>query len=211
MSIGCQHHSPDSSHPIPRSYKTVLWIALILNAAMFCVELIGGIHSNSVSLQADALEFLGDTANYAISLIVLRSALKWRARASLLKALCLAVFGIWVLGKTIIQMRSGIVPDAPTMTVIAILAFITNLICVLLLFKFRVGDSNMRSVWLCSRNDAISNVGVLLAAAGVFTLNTGWPDWSVAFLMAGLALTSAVQITRQAIKELKHQSHHASA
>jgi Co/Zn/Cd efflux system component len=180
----------------------VLWIALAINAGMFAVEIVAGITGGSKALQADALDFFGDAANYAISLGVAGMALTWRARAALLKGATLAVLGIYVLIATAWAVLHGDVPQAGIMGAIGVAALIANVIVAVMLFRFRGGDANMRSVWICSRNDAIGNVAVVAAAAGVFGTGTAWPDLIVATLMAGLGLWGGAQIVQQARREL---------
>ncbi len=203
----CGHghdHGHDHSHG-PRAdgpYRFVLWVALLLNAAMFVVEIGAGVASGSVSLLADSLDFLGDAANYGVSLFVLGASLAWRARTALVKAASMAAFGLWVAGEAVWSAISGVVPQAITMGVVGALALGVNVLVALLLYRYRDGDSNMRSVWLCSRNDAIGNLAVMAAAAGVFGTRTGWPDIAVAAVMAGLALWGAAQVTRLALREL---------
>lgn len=199
---GCHDHgcSTDPSHD--PAYRRVLWLALGLNAAMFLVELSAGLAAGSLSLQADALDFLGDAANYGVSLSVLGLALGWRARAALVKALSMGGFGLYVLGRAVAELFGGAAPEPITMGVVGSLALATNVGVALLLYRHRNGDSNRRSVWLCSRNDALSNIAVLFAAAGVFGTGTNWPDLAVAAVMAGLALSSAVQVARHALHEL---------
>ncbi|MCP8690001.1 cation diffusion facilitator family transporter [Marinobacterium sedimentorum] len=193
------------------AYRRVLWIALLLNLAMFGVEIVAGMRAGSVSLLADSLDFLGDSANYGISLWVLGLGLAIRARASLFKAFSMAAFGVGILGTALWHLYSGTLPDAPTMGVIGALALITNLAVAWLLWAYREGDSNMRSVWLCTRNDAIGNVAVLLAALGVFGTQTAWPDLAVGTLMALLALSSAWQVTHRAWQELKQAAPETQA
>lgn len=190
-------------------YRRILWVALVINAAMFGIEVVGGLAAASTSLQADALDFLGDAGNYAISLFVLNMAVTWRARAALLKGLTMGIFGLWVIGITIANLISGTVPEPFTMGWVGALALTANVIVAVLLYAFREGDSNMRSVWLCSRNDAIGNIAVLLAALGVFGTGTAWPDLAVASIMAGLGLSASVQVIRAARKEL-HVAAHAN-
>lgn len=184
-------------------YRRVLWTVLAINAAMFAVEIGAGLLAGSAALQADALDFLADAANYAISLTVLGLALRWRARAALVKGLSMAAFGLWVIGTVIWHGLSGTVPDWGTMGVIGALALAANLACLALLYAWREGDANMRSVWICSRNDVIANTAVLAAALGVFGSGTGWPDLIVAAVMAGLALHGAQAIIRAALAELR--------
>ncbi len=184
------------------AWRRALWIALVLNAGMFLAEIVAGVAAGSSSLQADALDFLGDAANYAISLGVAGMALAWRARAALLKGASLGGLGLWVLASTIWHAWAGTLPAAEVMGVVGLLALLTNGGVALMLYRFRGGDANMRSVWICSRNDAIGNLAVLLAAAGVFGTGTGWPDLVVAAIMAGLGISGGWQIVRQASGEL---------
>lgn len=204
MSAHCCHQDrqPDQYRNLQSHYRNVLWIALAINAAMFAVEIVSGMQAESAALLADSLDFLGDAANYGISLWVLGLELSTRARASLLKALSMAAFGVWVLGYTTWQVTTGVIPSAPTMGLIGALALAANLGVAGLLYAYRGGDSNMRSVWLCTRNDALGNVAVMLAALGVLGTGTAWPDMIVASLMAGLALSSAWQVIRHARGEL---------
>ena len=198
----CHPHSHSSDLALPK-LRRILVIVLVINAAMFAVEIVAGLTAGSVSLQADALDFLGDSMSYTISLFVLGMALKWRADAALLKGLSMGAFGIWVLGATVYNAHFGVVPGAFVMGTIGFAALVANVICTALLFGFRKGDANMQSVWLCSRNDAIGNIAVMLAAAGVVASDTGWPDLGVATVMATLALTASWQIIRRAISELR--------
>ena len=200
----CQTPEPDAAaHNDPR-WRRVLWIALTVNAAMFVVEMVAGVAADSRSLQADALDFFGDAANYAISLGVAGMALAWRARAALVKATSMLAFGIWVIGYAIYGLMEGANPEPATMGVVGTLALTTNVIVALMLFRFRKGDANMRSVWICSRNDAIGNIAVLGAALGVFGTGDAWPDLLVASIMAGLALWGSAEVFRHARRELAH-------
>ena len=174
-------------HNDPR-WRKVLWVALGLNAIMFAVEIVAGIAADSRALQADALDFLGDSANYAISLGVAGMAIAWRARAALAKAATMLGFGLWVLGSAIWGLFAGASPDAGTMGIVGFLALAVNLAVAAMLFRYRTGDANMRSVWICSRNDAIGNVAVLAAAVGVFGTGAAWPDLAVAGILASLAI-----------------------
>ena len=210
----CPAHSPSASP----AYRRVLWIALLVNAAMFVVEAVAGVAAGSVSLQADALDFFGDAANYALSLSVLTMALAWRARAALVKGVSMGLFGIWVIGAAAMNVISGETPHAATMGVVGFLALAANVGVAVLLFRYREGDANMRSVWLCTRNDAIGNVMVMVAALGVFGTGTLWPDIAVAAVMASLALSAALSTVRSAVGELRtgvagggagsHHAHH---
>lgn len=181
----------------------MLVVALLINLAMFGVELAGGWRAGSVSLLADAVDFLGDAANYAVSLWVLGMALAWRARAALLKGASMGLFGIFVLGRAVWSLTQGTVPEPMTMGVIGLAALLANVTVAALLWAWRDGDANMRSVWLCSRNDAIGNVAVMAAALGVFGTGTGWPDLIVAGVMGTLALSGARAVIVQARRELR--------
>lgn len=195
--VSCSTHDEVSSR-----YRKVLWVALGINAAMFGVEIIGGFKSGSVSLLADAADFLGDAANYGLTLAVLSHGLLWRARAALVKGLTMGAFGIFVLGRTAWGVMAGLPPESATMGAIAFVALMANGGVALMLYAFRNGDANMRSVWLCSRNDAIGNVAVMLAALGVFGTGQAWPDFFVAGVMGTLGLTAALAVVRHARTEL---------
>lgn len=205
MSASCCEHDHDHEHlkatDTPR-YRRVLWVALALNAGMFAVEIGAGFRSGSVSLLADAIDFFGDAANYAVTLAVLSMGLAWRARAAVLKGLSMVGFGLFVAGKTLWSATQGLPPEALTMGLVGALALGVNVAVALMLYAFREGDANMRSVWLCSRNDAIGNVAVMLAALGVFGTGTAWPDLAVAAVMAALALSGGWSVLRQARGEL---------
>lgn len=200
----CAGDKPQATND-PR-WRRVLWIALAVNAAMFVGELVAGVAGGSQALQADALDFLGDSANYAISLGVAGMALAWRARAALLKGGTIFLFGLVVLGATAWRALHGSAPQAEVMGVVGFIALIANVAVAALLYRYRTGDANMRSVWMCSRNDAIGNLAVLLAALGVFGTGTAWPDLIVAAIMAGLGLWGGTQILRQASAELSRPS-----
>ena len=202
----CNTASSCATTRLSKRYHKILWLALVGNLGMFAVEIIAGIRADSVSLLADSLDFLGDAANYGISLLVMGMSLTLRARASLFKALCMLVFGVGVLIAAIWHLLSGQVPDAPTMGLVGSLALLTNVGVAGLLYAYREGDSNMRSVWLCSRNDALGNIAVLFAALGVFGTGSAWPDLLVASLMAGLAVTSSYQVMRHARQELVQEA-----
>jgi cation diffusion facilitator family transporter len=206
MSASCCGSTCSSQIAASPRYRKVLWAALIINAVMFIVEIAGGLKSGSVSLFADAVDFAGDATNYGISLAVLSMGLAWRSRAAIVKGMSMVAFGLFVLAKTGWAAINGIPPEPLTMGVVAVLALLANGAVALMLYAFRDGDANMRSVWLCSRNDAIGNVAVMLAAAGVFGTGSGWPDLVVAVIMAGLALSSGVAIVRQANRELTAQT-----
>lgn len=183
-------------------YKRRLWFVIAINAAMFLAEMAGGALAGSQALQADALDFLGDATTYGISLAVIGTSIQIRARAAILKALSLTAMGLWVLGSTAYHVLILGVPRAEIMGAIGVLALAANLTSVLVLMRYKDGDANVRSVWLCSRNDAIGNVAVMVAALAVWGTATKWPDLVVAAIMAGLFLTSSIQILRQSFKEI---------
>ena len=198
--------APQTSDP-PRStaakWRRALWIALVINAGFFVAEIVAGAAAGSAALQADALDFFGDAANYAISLGVAGMALTWRARAAVAKGGTMIAFALWVLASTAWHAFYGTLPRAEVMGVVGIAALIANGGVALMLYRFRTGDANMRSVWICSRNDAVGNAAVLLAAMGVFGTGTGWPDVIVAAIMGGLGLWGGWQIVSQARGELR--------
>ena len=192
-------------------FKRALWAVIAINGAMFVVEMAAGAFAGSKALQADALDFLGDTVTYAISLYVIGMSIRVRGAAALAKGLSLAAMGLWVLGSTAYQVLVLGVPSAEIMGGIGFMALAANLASVWLLMRFKDGDANVRSVWLCSRNDAIGNVAVILAAGGVYLTGTAWPDLIVAGLMASLFLWSSFQIIKQAVDERRDADAHAVA
>ena len=201
---GCTDCSADatdraSSDPL---FQRVLWIALIANLAMFFVEIVASHVGDSMSLQADALDFFSDSANYAISLFVVGMAITARAKASLFKGATMALFGAWVIGSAVYRAMTGSAPDPSMMGSIALLALVVNVAVAFLLYRYRDGDSNKQSIWLCSRNDAIGNVAVMLAAAGVFASASRWPDLLVAGVIAALNISAALHVIRLARTEL---------
>jgi Co/Zn/Cd efflux system component len=206
MSAQCCHTETPAAQSPPvdlARYRRVLWIALIVNAAMFLVEIAAGVASGSLSLLADSIDFAGDAANYGVSIAVLSAALAWRARAALLKAASMIGFGLFVLGRALWSAWYGAVPEALTMSLVAVLALAANLGVAWMLYAYREGDANMRSVWLCTRNDAIGNLVVVLAALGVAGLGSSWPDLLVAVVMGGLALSASAQVIARARTELR--------
>ena len=196
---------------VSADYKRRLWTVIALNAVMFAVEMTAGHMAKSQALQADALDFLGDALTYGISLAVIGASVRVRTTAALAKGLSLLLMGLWVFGSTVYRVFYVGVPAAEIMGVIGFLALLTNLASVLLLVRYKDGDANVRSVWLCSRNDAIGNVAVMFAALGVWGTATGWPDLIVATIMAGLFLSSAFQIVRQALAERREIGEHQHA
>lgn len=191
--------------PSPRDtgFRRILWVALVINGVMFAAEVAAGLAGDSRALQANALDFLGDSINYGLSLAVLGMGQTHRSGAALIKGLSMGVLGLYVLGTTVHGALTGANPDPEIMGAIGFLALIANVTVAVLLFSHRSGESNRRSVWLCSRNDAIGNVAVLLAASGVFLTDTPWPDLLVAAVMAALALHAATSVIRQARAELR--------
>jgi Co/Zn/Cd efflux system component len=184
------------------SYPGVLWIALVANAAMFLVEVVAAAWSGSSALAADAADFLGDAANYALSLGAIALGGAWISRVALLKGAAMAVYGVAVLIYAAWRAWLGVAPEPITMGVVGTLALLVNLGVAALLYRFRNGDANMRSVWLCTRNDVIANLAVLAAAAGVLGTGTVWPDVTVAAILAILGLASGRSVIRHARAEL---------
>lgn len=205
MSVSCCDSACGSQTSVSPRYRKALWVALVINAVMFAVEIVGGMKSGSVSLLADAVDFAGDAANYGITLAVLSLGLAWRSRAAMVKGLSMVAFGLFVIVKAGWAAINGIQPEPMTMGIIAVLALLANGSVALMLYSFRDGDANMRSVWLCSRNDALGNIAVMLAALGVFGTGNNWPDLVVATIMAGLALSSGITVIRHASQELMQQ------
>lgn len=204
MSASCNHHVKfDGIDPV---YKRILLIVIAINFLMFVIEMLAGVKAHSQALQADALDFLGDSLTYALSLWAIGKSISVRSSAALFKGYTLLLISAWVLLSTLYQIFILNQPNAVTMGGIAIAAFAANLISALLLMKYKDGDANIRSVWLCSRNDAIGNLAVLISAIVVWYTATPWPDLLVAILMAGLFLSSAIQIIRQALLE-KRTAH----
>ena len=195
----CHHDDPQRGNA---AYRRVLWIVLAINAGMFVVEIGAGLAAGSASLQADALDFLGDASNYAISLFVVGMALRYRAMAALAKGATMGIFGLWVLGVTGWHAWQGTLPQALAMGAVGFTALVANGSSVGVLWSHRGGDANMRSAWICTRNDVLGNLAVLIAAFGVFGTGTGWPDILVAGIMASLALQGAFIVVRQAWGEL---------
>lgn len=184
-------------------WRRALWIALAVNAGMFGVDMFAGSAADSRALQADALDFLGDAANYAISLLVAGMAFSWRSRAALAKGVTLVAFGGWVLLTAVMAALGGASPEPATMGIVGFLALVTNAGVALMLYRFRTGDANMRSVWICSRNDAVGNLAVMAAALGVFGTGSAWPDLIVAAILASLGISGGLQIVRHAMREMQ--------
>jgi len=198
MSECCENQSFDGVSP---AYKRALIAVIIINGIMFGVEFAAGYLSGSQALKADALDFAADSATYAISLAVIGSALIVRARAALLKGLSLSAMAIFVLISTAISLLDATPPEASTMGWVGFLALAANLFSVVILLRWRDGDSNVRSVWLCSRNDAIGNIGVIIAGGLVAVTQSAIPDLIVAAILAGLFFRSSYSIIGQALEE----------
>ncbi|MEE3170257.1 MAG: cation transporter [Pseudomonadota bacterium] len=195
--MACSCSAPEPKSPAP-GFRRALWVALWINLAMFLVEGIASLSSGSVSLMADAIDFFGDSANYILSLAVLSMGMLWRGRAAMVKGLTMAAFGVVVWARALYVLESGTTPEPMTMGVVGLVALLANVGVAIMLFRFRSGDSDMRSVWLCSRNDAIGNLAVMAAALGVFGTGTAWPDLAVAAVMGTLAITAGVSVVRHA-------------
>lgn len=202
--MGCCDSDIQAS-PAPQ-YRRVLWVVLLINAVMFVVEATSGVLADSRALQADALDFLGDTATYGLTLWALGQSLAWRLRAARIKGVSLLIMGVVVLGNSVWALLQGNAPQGQMMMGVAGLALAANVISALLLMRHRQGDANIRSVWLCSRNDAIANLAVLLSGALVVWQGSRWPDLLVALAIAGLFTHSAVSILRQANNEQEPDS-----
>ena len=194
-------HGHEDFTGVSDDYRRRLWAVIFINAAMFFVEMTAGQMGRSQALQADALDFLADSLTYGISLAVIGASLRARSNVALLKGFSLSAMGLWVLGSTLYRVFVLGTPQAEIMGGVGLLALAANVASVMILIRYKDGDANVRSVWLCSRNDAIGNVAVMAAAAGVWLTSTGWPDVIVAAVMAGLFLSSSFQIIRQALAE----------
>lgn len=210
MSAGCCGNDVKFDG-VSADYRRRLWLVIAINAAMFFVEMAAGSLAGSQALKADALDFAADAATYGLSLAVIGASLAVRARAALLKGLSLTAMALWVFGATAWSVLVAGEPNAETMGAIGVLALAANLASVLILIRYKDGDANVRSVWLCSRNDAIGNVAVMAAAVGVWGTATRWPDLIVAAAMAGLFLTSSIQILSQSLAEMRKPAEPAIA
>ena len=180
----------------------VLATVLVVNATMFLVEFGAGILSGSTALLADSLDMLGDSLVYGFSLFVLHRSAAWRARAALTKGLVMAAFGLAVLVEAVLRLRAGVPPLAPAMAAVGALALVANAFCVSLLWRHRADDINLRSTWLCSRNDLVANAAVLLAAGLVAWTGSLWPDLILGAAIAILFLRTAGSVLRESLAEL---------
>lgn len=206
MSASCHNHKPAFDGQ-SQTYKRILWIVIALNFGMFLVELLSGLQAQSQALKADSLDFLADSLTYFISLMVIGKSVRVRALASTFKGYSLIIMSLGVFGYTIYRFFQPGVPDEQVMGVIGVMALAANAISAFLLLRYSSGDSNVRSVWLCTRNDAIGNVLVMIAAGLVAFTGSAWPDLIVATVMAGLFLSSSYQILRQARQEQRKEKH----
>ncbi|MBO6519421.1 MAG: cation transporter [Rhodospirillales bacterium] len=210
MSAFCCENDPDPGGQVTKTQRRALWVALVINAVMFGVELTGGLIGKSVGLQADAVDFFGDAANYGLSLSVLGMGLAVRSRVALVKGVTMLAFGLWVAGMLIYHSVNHSLPSAPLMGGIGLVALAANIVCAAILFRFRGHDANMKSVWICSRNDALSNIAVIIAASGVWASGTGIPDLIVGGLIGALAVWGGVTVIRAALAEHRdaRRTHH---
>jgi len=191
---------------VSHSFRKILWVALVLNFTMFVIEFTFSFSADSVSLIADSIDFFGDSANYGVSLFVLGLGVTTRAKASLLKAATMGLFGLWVISAAVFNGLTASNPEPKTMGALGLIAMLVNLIVAIMLYSFRDGDSNMKSVWLCTRNDVIGNFAVMIAASGVFLTSTRWPDLIVAFGMGVLSLQSCYLVFIAARLEIADNS-----
>ena len=198
----CEHKVENIEDNLP--FKKALYFAFVINFSMFVLEVAQGISAKSLSLKADAIDFLGDSLNYAISLFVISASIQTRAKVSFFKALSMLFFGFWVIYEAVITFNSAQLPNSFTMSWVGILALVSNAVVAMVLYKFRTGDSNMQSVWLCSRNDALGNLAVVLASIGVYYWNSKWPDLLVASAMALLAMQASLTVFKAAMRELNN-------
>lgn len=193
------------------AFGRVLWIVLAINAGMFVAEFGAGLVARSTALMADSLDMFGDASVYALSLYALNRTARWRAGAALMKSLLMGGFGLVVIGDVALKIAVGAVPAAPLMGAFGALALAANLVCAVLLLRFRSGEINMRSTWLCSRNDVLANLGVLAAAGLVAYTGSPWPDVAIGLLIAGVFLQSALGVFREAVGQLANGKEVAPA
>jgi cation diffusion facilitator family transporter len=199
----CCEQKAEEIKTLRGEHRKVLIVVLVINAVLFVVEAGAGLLAHSTALLADSLDMLGDSLVYGFSLYVLSRSAEWRATAAVLKGIVMAAFGVGVLAEAVYKMTTTVVPVAETMGIIALLVLLGNGLCFLLLFRHRSDDLNMRSTWLCSRNDIIANLSVLLAAAGVRIFDAGWPDILVGVAIAGLFLRSALTVLQESFAEMQ--------
>lgn len=199
----CCEAKSEELEELRRAHKSVLQLVLGINAVLFVVEATAGLLANSTALLADSLDMLGDSLVYGFSLYVLQRSVRWKAGAAILKGVIMALFGLGVLGEAVYKMATGTVPGAATMGAIGLIVLVGNAICFFLLYRHRGDDLNMRSTWLCSRNDIIANVAVLVAAFSVWTFNSVWPDVLIGGAIAILFLRTAFAVLSESMAEFK--------
>lgn len=202
MSNCCEDKTCEVS-ALRKSQGSVLKAVLAINAVMFLVEAGAGFMAHSTALLADSLDMLGDSIVYGFSLYILLRSERWQAVSALLKGTVMALFGFFVLGEAVYKILYPVFPVAETMGGIGVVALLANSLCLALLWRHRSDDINMRSVWLCSRNDIIANLSVLVAAVGVWFTGSGWPDIMIGLFIAAIFLRSAVHVIINAVRELK--------
>lgn len=202
MTSCCQDKSCEIAALRQTQSTTLKWV-LAINASMFVVEMTAGLIAHSTALLADSLDMLGDALVYGFSLYVLHREQKWLTISALLKGIIMLCFGLFVLGEAIYKFFIPLVPVAEVIGSIGLLALLANGLCLYLLWKHRSDDINMKSVWLCSRNDVISNTGVIVAAIGVATIQSRWPDIVIGLIIAGLFLHTAFYVLRDAIYQYR--------
>lgn len=195
-------HAIEAAHLTP-AYRRALWIVVLLNVGYGLIEIVGGFLADSQALKADALDFVGDGVISFLGLLALNWRPIWRARSALIQGVFLGGLGVYVLGMTVYRVFVQGTPEAELMGIFGIIAFVVNVGSALVLLPHRTGDANMRAVWLFSRNDAVGNLAVVVAAALVFVTDSPWPDLAVAFVIAGLFLHSALNIVRDSLTELR--------
>jgi Co/Zn/Cd efflux system component len=203
MANCCEHDCKAAPSALEPRWRRVLWVALAINAVMFAVEIGGSLVADSSALLADAVDFLGDAFNYGLSLAVLALSPLARARAAAVKGATMTAYGLFVGGHAAWAWTQGIVPAPATMGAVAVLALLANAVVALMLYRYRTGDANMRSVWICSRNDVLGNLAVIAAALGVFSTTQGWPDAVVAAILSALAVSGGIAVMRHARDEMR--------
>jgi Co/Zn/Cd efflux system component len=199
----CCDHKSEALAVLRDRQKGVLQLVLVINTVMFIVGGTAGLLAHSTALLADSLDMLGDAFVYGLSLYALHRSAGWRAGAVLTKGIIMAAFGVGVVIEAVLKLVAGVVPVGSLMGMFGMLALVANVSCLVLLMRHRSDDLNMRSTWVCSRNDVIANGGVLLAAAGVALTGTAWPDILIGLLIAGIFLSSAWGVIRASLTEFR--------
>jgi cation diffusion facilitator family transporter len=199
----CCHEKEEEIASLQGAHGRALRIVLAINATFFAIELCAGILAHSTALLADSLDMLGDSLVYGLSLYVLSRSPKWKVSAAMAKGVIMIVFGIGVMIEAVYKALSGQVPGYETIGIIGLLALLANAFCFILLYRHRGDNLNLRSTWLCSRNDVIANAAVLVAALGVYLSKSLWPDVIIGVAIAALFLKSASTVLRESILELR--------